>query len=223
MRAIVKKEVIDLAEYAKGFVYIKASALDNGSIKASFYAYNQLEERRFPITKKEYLQVKFGPYYEQMLPHLDDFIFCSVTQLAGGQKVVLYEDGRLLLFTQKGKLAGEEQLQYNGDPICCAASQGQDVWGIVPMQNAVVRYSFEEKTVMLRIGGGNSQAFYKPSSLFSDKNRLYICSPKLCKIRTIDLSNYAVRDYCTLPEPVYRYVCIAGREYVLLQSGLYLL
>ena len=52
---------------------------------------------------------------------------------------------------------------------------------------------------------------------------LYICNQASKKIRTLNITTNSVRDYRVFNEKVYKYINVASREFVWLQSGLYLL
>jgi len=223
MRTIARADIIDLVPYEQGFLYLQKEELPDGNIKASFYAYDQDGNTIFPVTRKNYLQYKFGKYYQKIVDQLDDFVFCEVANLFNHTKVILYPDGDMLQFAPNGKLLQQGKLLYQAAPVSSPCEDGKNMWGVVPEKNAVVNYSFTEKRVLLRIGGGTSNAFNNPVSMSRFLDKLYVCSKDACKIRTVSLENYVVRDYVTFQMPVLKYFRVYDHEYVQLLTGVYLL
>lgn len=221
MRSIVKADIIDIVPYEQGFLYIEKQEMADGCIKALFFAYDQERNTIFPVKRKDYLLGKFGVSYARIAQNLEDFVFCETEKLYHNILVVLYPDGRLLQFTPAGEKLREETLLYQEAPMVSPNADGQNLWCIVPRRNAVVQYSFTEKRVLLRIGGGSSNAFNCPVSMNRFLDKLYVCSRDAYKVRTVALDNYTVKDYVTLQEPVYQYFRVYAKEYVHVTSGVY--
>jgi len=221
MRTIVRADILDVVPYADGFIYIQSEELEDGSIRASFFAYEQEGNTIFPVKRKDYLQCKFGSGYARIAHHLGDFVFCESRSLNSKTRAVLSRKGDLRLFSPDGDILREDTLLYQGSPASSFVQGEQSLWCVVPAQNAVIHYSLLERRVLLRIGGASSNAFSSPSSLTRAGDKLYICSKKAHKIRTVSLDNYAVRDHVTFQEPVERYFRAADKEYVQLASGIY--
>ena len=221
MRTIVRADILDVVPYTDGFIYIQSEDLEDGSVRASFFAYEQEGNTIFPVKRKDYLQCKFGSGYAKIARQLEDFVFCESRSLNSKTRAVLSSDGALRLFSPDGDILREDTLLYQGSPAAAFVQGEQSLWCVVPTQNAVIHYSLAERRVLLRIGGVNSNAFSSPGGLARVGDKLYICNTKANKIRTVALGNYAVRDYVTFQEPVERYFRAAGKEYVQLASGIY--
>jgi hypothetical protein len=74
----------------------------------------------------------------------------------------------------------------------------------------------------LRIGGTNSP-FDKPTDIFIDDDTAFISNSGSNKIIKVNLNSYSVREYKEFSEAVYAYRKVKDREFVLLESGIYVL
>ena len=90
-------------------------------------------------------------------------------------------------------------------------------------ENAVIKYSPREGRILLRVGGGDSTAFEKPCAVTLMGSTLHICNQQSRKIRSLNTQTNSVRDYRVFTEKVYKYINVLGKEFVWLQSGLYVL
>ncbi len=224
--ALVLKKIIDFEIYGilpveNGFLYIKPEMLPDGKVKGQFLACEAQTCKTLPITKWVYFEHKFGPAYKEISSQIKDYISCETGFLANGSTVLLYPDGDLGIFNSKGTAVWTGEFKYNDEPVRGVAVEGKCFWSVVPELNAVVSYATDEKRVQMRIGGGKSTAFSQPVSLVRYNDNLYICNKGSNKVRTISLANYSVNDYLEFDEPVEKYFITGGKEFVLLNSGLY--
>ncbi len=223
MQRIINAQLLDVIPYQQGFLYSKKDYMDSGSIKVSFFFFNQVLNSSEPVVKKTYLQAKFGNAYQTIAEHLGDFINCDTSFFPNGAVAVLYKTGELYIFTATGNIAINCHLLYQDAAVQCPVVDDKCIWCVVPERNSIVNYSPNEQSVLLRIGGGKSNAFNCPVSVIKILDKLYICNKDSYKIRTIKLEDYSVKDYRTFNEPVYKYFQVYDKEYAVLDSGLYML
>ncbi|MBQ2964238.1 MAG: hypothetical protein IJE14_06200 [Clostridia bacterium] len=221
MKKIIDYDVYGLLPVEGGFLYIKPEVLPDGNVKGSFWGCEAQSSRNEQVTKWSYFQNKFGPAYKAIAGQVTDYISCETGFLSNNHTVVLYPDGDLGVFNSKGAAVWTGELKYNGAPVRGVAVDGKNFWSVVPELNAVICYATDEKRVQMRIGGGKSTAFLDPSAIVRYNDMLYVCSRGANKVRTISLANYAVNDYLEFDEPVNKYFLAGGKEFVLLDSGLY--
>ncbi len=221
MKKIIDLPVYGLLPVSEGFFYIKPEEMPDGRVKVEFYGYEARTEKTMPITKWAYLQAKFGPAYKEIASQIKDYVNCEAAVLSNNHTVLLYPDGDFGIFNPKGVGVYSGELKYNDYAIRGIAVEGKSFWGVVPELNAVVCYSTEEKRVQMRIGGGQSTTFSKPSSIVRYNDDLYVCNEGSNLIRSIALSNYKVSNHIEFEEPVKRYFVAGGKEFVVLESGLY--
>lgn len=223
MRKIIDFETYGLLPIAEGFLFIKPEVLPDGKVKGQFFGFDARAERTVQITKWVYFQAKFGEAYKEISSQIKDYVSCSTDILSNSHTVLLYPDGDLGIFNGKGTAVWTGELKYNGEPVQGVAADGKTFWSVVPTLNAIVCYATDERRVQMRIGGGKSTAFSQPSDIVKYADKLYISNAGSNKVRTISLSNYAVSDYLEFDEPVKKYFIASGKEFVLLDSGLYVL
>ncbi len=221
MKKIIDFEIYGLLPVDGGFLYIKPEIMPDGKVKGQFFGYEAQSGRTMPITKWAYFESKFGPAYREISSQIKDYISCETGTLINNNTVLLFPDGDLGIFSAKGTAVWTGELKYNDEPVCGVAVEGKSFWSVVPELNAVVCYATDEKRVQMRIGGGKSTAFAKPTALVRYNDKLYICNEGSNKVRTISLVNYAVSDYLEFDEPVKKYFIAGGKEFVMLKSGLY--
>ena len=88
-------------------------------------------------------------------------------------------------------------------------------------ENAIIKYSPREGRILLRVGGGETTAFERPSALTMIGSNLYICNQASYKVRVLNVQTNSIRDYRVFNEKIYKFIQVNGREFVWLKSGLY--
>ncbi len=223
LRQVLNFQPLDILPYQQGFIYLKKDYLDNGNVKVSFHYFDQSIHISEPIVKNIYLQAKFGNAYKLIIEQIGDFITCDTSFFPNGAVAVLFKTGELHIFTASGSSVLKCDLLYQEHSVQCPAVDEKNIWCVVPENNCVINYSPAEQSVLLRIGGGKSNAFDNPVSLTKVMNNLYICNRSSHKIRTIRLDDYSVKDYREFDEPVNKYCQIYDKEYAVLDSGVYMI
>ena len=223
LKRIISGVLLDILPHASGFLYAEMSFDKTGNEKVSFFSYEQDRQDILPITTRVYLTHKFGDSYREIMDEVGDFLSCDAAPLGKNGTVVLFESGEMYIFASQGKLVWKGQVTYQEDPVRDLAVDGKDIWCAVPDGNAVICYSPAEKRVSLRIGGKESSAFEEPVSVSKFGDTLYVTSRRVQKVRSIHLPDYDVQDYRKFREPVHKFFRVEDREYVVLDSGVYVL
>lgn len=223
LRQVLNFQPLDILPFQQGFIYLKKEYHENGNIKASFHYFDQSIHISEPVVRNTYLQAKFGNAFKLIVEQIGDFISCDTSFFPNGAVAVMYKSGELRIFTSSGGQVLKCDLRYQEHPVQCPAVDEKNIWCVVPDKNCVVNYSPAEQSVLLRIGGGKSNAFDNPVSLVKVLNNLFICSRNAHKIRTIRLDDYSVKDYRDFDEPVNKYMAVYEKEYAVLDSGVYML
>lgn len=221
MTKILSAEILDIIPLEIGFIIATKESLPTGEATVATFVYDQEGARILPIKIGTYLEAKFGAEYKKIAMALGDYISCTSAILNSGGVITLYPTGEMTLFDVDGSVAWSGELNYQNSPARDISVDDTCIWSTVPEKNAIIRYSPVEKRVLLRIGGGASTAFDSPVSITQYENKLYICNEGNNKIRTIRLEDYAVKDYSTFNEPVFKYFRVGTKEYALLNSGIY--
>lgn len=221
MKNIFSGEILNITTFKKGFVFAAKESTEDGKVVANFYGYDAENNSFSHIKKSVFLKIKFGYEYEEIAKALGDYVSCDVGFLNDGKIMAIYQNGEYNIFNEDGSINVSSQLTYHGSSVCDIAVDGQYIWCAVPNENAVVKYSPREGRILLRIGGGQTTAFEKPTSVTLIGSNLYICNHTSRKIRNLNTQTNSVRDYRVFKEKVYKYINVMSHEFVWLQSGLY--
>lgn len=221
MQKLFNADILDIFAVEQGFVYSCKEKLANGSEAVAFYHYNQESDVFNKISVPSYIHFKFGECIYDVARILGNFVTCDVVNLTPNTKAVCYPDGTLKVIGSAGEIVTEARVEYLENPACSPAVNGADLWFVVPDSNAIINYSVKHNRIEFRVGSAKDKTFTHPTSVAVYDNKLYICNAYSYKIRTIDLSNYKVADYCLFNEPVYKYFKVKNTEYAVLQSGVY--
>ena len=135
--------------------------------------------------------------------------------------MAIFPNGEYHIFNTDGTVNISSLLTYHGSSVCDIAVDGNYIWCAVPNENAIIKYSPREGRILLRVGGGETTAFERPSSLCMLGGNLYICNQASYKVRVLNVQTNSIRDYRVFNEKVYKYINVGGREFVWLKSGLY--
>ena len=224
MKKIVDNSVLDIVTFPSGFVYAKSEIGPNGNRIAAFYCYNVLAKKVEAVRRSAYLQCKFGENFEEIIKIIGNFVFCTCVRMPNtGELVVLTPDSKMYYISSDGKLIWNEELCYRDSSVKDVTLDDNCVWCAVPEKSSVVRFSPSVKKVYIRVGGTETPTFSNPIGVSKYGDFLYVSCGDSKKIRKIDFQTYSVKDYRVFDEPVHKYYRISNKEFVLLDSGLYML
>ena len=223
MQHILKIQISDIVRFSKGILFVREEHLEDDETKVSFYAFDAKDNKIAPITKSVYLLNKFGPAFKEIASQLGDYVSCDAGRLLDGGTAVIYTTGEMGLFDGEGELTWTGDLFYHEHPARDIAVENRHIWSVVPEIHALIRYSIAANKVVMRIGGISSGTFDRPVSVAEYDGKLYVCDRDKHCIKTVSLTDYAVETYRQFEEPVHKYIKSADCEFVLLNSGVYIL
>lgn len=223
MIKVVSLDILDLIGFPSGILFVLKENQENDSVKVSFYSFDVASKSIATVTKNAYLLSKFGSSYSPIASQLGDYVSCDSAKLWNGQTIIIYSTGEIGVFGEKGNLLKTSDLKYRNSPARDVAVDNNFIWSVVPEQNLIIKYSLLQNRVVMRIGGEESATFDSPVAISNYDDYLYICNSKACKINRVSLDNFTVEDYRYFDEPVYKYLRVENYEFVILESGVYLL
>ena len=221
VQKLFNADLLDIFPVERGFAYSCREKLNNGKEAIAFYCYNQEIDVFDRISVPTYIRLKFGECIFDVARILGNFVTCDVVNLSAGTRAVSYPDGKLIVLGAAGEVITETTVEYLENPACSPAVNGADLWFVVPESNAIINYSVKHSRIEFRVGSVKDKTFCHPSAVAVYDNKLFISNAYSYKIRTIDLTNYKVADYCLFNEPVLKYFRSNNTEYAVLQSGVY--
>ena len=223
MLKIVSLDIVDLLSFPSGILFVLKENLENGAVKVSFYSFDIATQSIATVTKSAYLLTKFGPAYTPIAKQLGDYVSCDTAKLWNGNTFIIYSTGEMGIFDEEGALVRTGDLMYNGVPARDVAVDNNYIWSAVPSKNLIVKYSMLQNRVVMRIGGDNSTTFLNPVSVEEYDGYLYVCCKDARRIKRVNLSDYSVDEYKEFDEPVFKYLRVGKNEFVVLESGVYML
>ena len=224
MIKIVSLDILDLIEFPSGILFVLREQQGIENVKVAFYCYDIDTNSIASVTKNAYLLTKFGSSYNSVASQLGDYVSCDTARIKNGQLFVIYSSGEIGFFDEQGNIIRTDDLKYNDSPARDAAvDSNNNIWSVVPEQNVLVRYSTQQNRITLRLGADADNTFSCPVSVVEYDGFLYVCNADSKKIRRVDLSDYSVEDYKSFDESVYKYIRVGEHEFVVLDSGVYLL
>lgn len=207
--------------YEHGFIYSKKIRTDEGRVKISYNTYLTELGESHSISRGAYLFNKFGDTYKNIANQLGDYVTCDSTLLPDGRRMVVFPSGEYGIFTVNGMVQSTGDLKYKEDRAHGICMDGENFWSVVPNSNCVLRYNVKNLGINMRIGGGRFSAFERPEDIVMYDGKLYVCCAESCSVKSIDLKDYSIKTYMVFDEPIWKYLRINGKEFVLLNSGIY--
>ena len=223
MLKIVSLDIVDLLSFPSGILFVLKENLENGAVKVSFYSFDIATRSIASVTKNAYLLTKFGAAYAPIAKQLGDYVSCDTAKLWNGNTFIIYSTGEMGIFDENGTLVRTGDLTYNGAPARDVAVDNNYIWSAVPGKNMIVKYSLLQNRVVMRIGGDTSATFLNPVSVEEYDGFLFVCCKDARKIRRVRLSDFTVDEYKEFDEPVFKYLRVGSCEFVVLESGVYML
>ncbi len=223
MIKVVSLDILDLIGFSSGVLFVLREKQNNNSVKVSFYSFDIESKSIASVTKNAYLLTKFGSSFAPIAKQLGDYVSCDAARLWNGHTFIIYSTGEIGIFDENGQLIKNTYLKYKDYPARDVAVDNNYIWSSVPDQNMIIKYSVLQNRVIMRIGGDDSSTFDYPVSVSEYDGYLYVCNKNSKKIKRVKLSNFLVEDYKEFDESVYKYIKVDNNEFVILDSGVYLL
>lgn len=223
MIKVVSLDILDLIGFQSGVLFVLKENQNSDSVKVSFYSFDIETKSIATVTKNAYLLTKFGSAYAPIANQLGDYVSCDAAKLWNGHTFVIYSTGETGIFDEQGNLIKTADLTYREAPARDVAVDNNYIWSVVPEHNLIIKYSLLQNRVIMRIGGDESNTFNCPVAVSEYDGFLYICNKNSKKIKRLNLKTFLVEDYKEFDEAVYNYVKVGQNEFVILDSGVYLL
>ncbi|MBQ7689276.1 MAG: hypothetical protein IJT27_08675 [Clostridia bacterium] len=223
MLKIVSLDIVDLITFPSGILFVLKEAPTETSVKVSFYSFDLATKSIASVTKNAYLLSKFGPSFAPIAKQLGDYVSCDTAKLWNGQIFIIYSTGEMGIFDEHGGLIRTGDLFYRDAPARDVATDNNYIWSVVPDRNLIIKYSLLQNRVVMRIGGDNMTTFSTPVAVEEYDGCLYVCCKDTCKIKRVRLSDFSVDEYKEFDEPVFKYLRVGNEEFVVLESGVYML
>ncbi len=225
MKQLFKEQVFDILEVENGFIVVYKKDEVDGKYIVSYKSVSLDNGVVTQRTKTDYDFIKYGEHSAVINFKTGNFITNNCVKLDDGRIFAVSVEGEAVIIGADGKCEWQGTVRYKHCGPSAIASSGQILWASFAEKNALIRFNLGTMREELRIGGSADSAFSKPKGIWIDEpsGRLFVCNAEGKNILTVNMKSYAVAEHASFEEPVYKYIKIANKEFVILQSGLYLL
>jgi len=199
-----QKAVVDDGEV----VWFKMLSLENSSLT--------------DVGKNIYWNIKFGSNYHIAVKTCENFVSVKSLLLPNGRLLLCCENGQVFLVDSDGMLNIAGELKYRDHAPTGIAFYKNSIWASFDQANVLMRFNINTMRAELRIGGKNSP-FDSPKNIFIDKEYAYVCNGNTNNIVKVNLENYSVEEHYSFEEKVHSYIKSGSYEFVLLDSGLFVI
>ena len=225
MKKLFSEQIYDMLPYEGGFIVVYRRNEVTDRVVVSYKSVSLSSGVVSQRTKTDYEYIKFGELYKTLQFDGAGFITCKCTPIDNDRLFVVTDDGHAKIFDKDGYVEWEGTVRYKECGPSAVAHHGHTLWASFAERNALIRFNLRTMREELRIGGSNDSSFDSPSGLWVNmpEEQLVVCNAKANNILEVNMKTYTVHERATFEEPVHRYMRIEGKEFVQLDSGLYLL
>ena len=174
------------------------------------------------VSETVYWNVKFGSNYMTAKKICQNFVLAKSIILPNGRLFLCGTNGQAFIIDTDGMINIAGELKYHDQTPSGIAFYKNSIWASFSDYNVLIRFNLSSLRVELRIGGKNSP-FNNPRNIFIDDQFAYVCNGDTNNIVKVDLESYSVDELYNFEEPIHSYIKSGNREFVLLDSGLYLI
>lgn len=222
MKKIFGRETLQVVPVSDGLVVSYKMGDEDGKTRVGFRHISFEDGKIQNVQKSYYLVARYGNMYKYIEDSVGNYFTCLSADLSDGGMLCIDADGSAVKLNEKGEIFWQGTVAHTGAAPYDITPAGRSFWASYPNKNALVRYSLKTMREELKLGGISS-AISSPKGIWAEGNEIYVCNSEPNKIYKVNLSNYDVMEYASFEEKVHRYVRSGKYEFVLLDSGLYML
>lgn len=225
MKKLFSEYVYDMIETENGFMFTYRLAEVEGKTAVAYRSVSIDDGIVTKRTRSEYEYLKFGNDHNFVDLKLGNFVTCSCVKLEKGRVFLVSADGNAKISDAEGNTEWEGTIRYKDCGPSAIAHHGHTLWASFADKNALIRFNLRTMREELRIGGSNDSSFSGPEGLWVDdaSEKLIVCNTVAKNLLEVNLKTYTVVERAAFDEPVHKYLRIGKREFVVLDSGLYIL
>ena len=222
MKKIFDGKIYEILPKSDGIIFpYQKAVVDEGDIV--WYKMLSFENSLLTdVSQTIYWNMKFGSNYNVAVKVCKNFVSEKALILPDGSSLLCNENGQVFIIDTDGMINISGEIKYREAPPSDIAFYKNSIWASFKESNVLIRFNINTMRAELRIGGKTSP-FDRPENIFINGEWAYVCNEGSNKITKVNLESYLVEDYYNFEEPVYAYVKSGSYEFVLLQSGLYVI
>ena len=222
MQKLFDGEVYDIIPKSDGIVFSYCKGVVDEKVVIGFQMISTENGTITDVANNIYLLAKYGPDYNIAVSLCDNFVTSKALLMPSGRLFVYTAEGEAHFIEGDGTVSLSGELKYRDHAPSDIALYKNAVWGCFAQNNVLIRFNPTTMREELRIGGVRSP-FASPRSIFVRDNIATVCNADSNKLTRVNLDSYTVEDYHEFTETVHGYVSVGKYEFVLLDSGLYVI
>lgn len=225
MKKLFSEKIYDILETETGFIFVYRRPEIEDQVVVSYKSVSLENGVVSNRTKSDYEFIKFGKNYSRLGLQGGNFITSSCVELENDRIFIVGENGDAKIVEPDGFIEWQGTIRYKDCGPSSIAHHGHTLWASFSNKNALIRFNLRTMREELRIGGSNDSSFSSPEGMWIDEpsGKLLVCNSKAQNILEVNMKTYTVVERAVFDEPVHKYLKIGNREFVVLDSGLYLL
>lgn len=223
MKTLFEGEVVDVILVENGLIICYVCSKDQDTVTVAYKMVTFTDGKFTFVQRSLYELSKFGSNNKEFLRHIKNHITSRSLALSSGKHFILERDGSSKLIDVDGECVWEGTLSYRGNAPSGIAASNRSLWTCFKSASVLIRMNLITMKEELRIGGGDTSPFDKPTDLFIDGNDIYVCNSGSNSVVKVNLNTYSAEIYRQFESPVYRFIKNDGYEFAVLDTGIYLL
>lgn len=225
MKQLFSEQIYDILEVEHGFIVVYKRAEVEDKVVVSYKSVSLEDGVVTQRTRADYEYVKYGENFSAATFNSGNFVNNSCVKLENGRLFAVSVDGEAKIIDNEGNTEWEGTIRYKGSGPSSIAGYGHTLWASFADKNALIRFNLRTMREELRIGGSADSAFSKPKGMWVDEpaGKLIVCNAEGKNILEVNMKTYTVVERAVFDEPVHKYLRIGDKEFVILESGLYML
>ena len=222
MKKIFDGKIYEILPKSDGIIFpYQKAVIDEGDVV--WYKMLSIENSSLTdVSENIYMNMKFGSNYNVAAGVCKNFVAEKSLILPDGRTLLCNENGQVFIIDTDGMINISGEIKYRDEAPSAIAFYKNSIWASFRDNNVLIRFNLSTMRAELRIGGKTSP-FSSPEDIFIDGEWAYVCNGGLNDLIKVNLESYSVEDYYSFEEPIRAYVKSGNFEFVLLNSGLYVI
>ncbi len=222
MKRIFEGKIYELISKSDGIVFpYQKAVVDEGDIV--WYKMYSLENSLMAdVSEAIYWNIKFGSNYDVAVDLCKNFVAEKAVMLPNGRLLMVNLNGQVFIIDPDGMINIGGEIKYRDEAPSAIAFYKNSIWASFKEHNVLIRFNINTMRAELRIGGKTSP-FDCPEDIFVEDEFAFVCNSGSKRLIKVNLESYSVEDHYGFEEPIHSYVKSGNKEFVLLDSGLYII
>ena len=222
MKPIFEGEVYEMLPKSDGIVFSYCRGVEDNNVTVGFKMLSFENGSLVDVAKNIYLVTKFGSNYRAAVRVCENYITSKAVVLPNDKLFIVSAGGQAYIADITGDIDWSGEIGYRNCPPNDIAFYNNALWASFANENALIRFNPNTMREELKVGGKRSP-FDAPKDIFIDGATAVVCNNGSNKLIKINLDSYAVEEYKQFEERPHSYLKIGKFEFVLLDSGIYLI